>query len=152
MFPAGHPLSYAKVAIARTAPELLASWELASAVNPVAIAQEIIEGPDTSKRVYLACYDADGRRIANAMFRELRCNPLGFGPATVTEPVVDAETNAICDGFLRSVRYSGVCEIEMKRDSRDGHVKLIEVNPRLTGGGTPRPTPASTCAGFIIST
>jgi D-aspartate ligase len=138
-FPAAHPLSYEKVAIARTPAELLHSWELASKVNPVAIAQEIIEGPDTSKRVYLACYDADGRRIANAMFRELRCNPMGFGPATVTEPVVDSETDEICDGFLRGVGYSGVCEIEMKRDSRDGRVKLIEVNPRLTGGGDAAP-------------
>jgi len=31
--------------------------------------------------------------------------------------------------------YSGLCEIEVKRDTRDGRVKLIEANPRLTGGG-----------------
>ena len=30
---------------------------------------------------------------------------------------------------------SGVCEIEMKRDSCDGRVKMIEANPRLTGNG-----------------
>jgi predicted ATP-grasp superfamily ATP-dependent carboligase len=73
------------------------------------------------------------------MFRELRCNPLGFGPATVTEPIVDPETDAICNEFLLKVGYSGVCEIEMKQDSRDGRMKLIEVNPRLTGGGDAAP-------------
>jgi predicted ATP-grasp superfamily ATP-dependent carboligase len=103
------------------------------------IAQEIIQGPDTAKRVYLACYDSGSRRIANAMFRELRCNPLGFGPATVSEPVVDPETDEICDAFLRSVRYSGICEIEMKRDTRDGRAKMIEANPRLSGGGDAAP-------------
>jgi D-aspartate ligase len=138
-FPSSHPLYYAKVAIAQTPPELLDNWRLASAISPNTIAQEIIQGPDTAKRVYVACYNAGSKRIANAMFRELRCNPLGFGPATVTEPVVDPETDEVCDTFLRSVGYSGICEIEMKRDTRDGRVKLIEVNPRLTGGGDAAP-------------
>ena len=138
-FPDGHPLSHAKVAIATTADELIDSWTLAAAVNPNAIAQEIIQGPDSDKRVYLGCYDRSGRRIANAMFRELRCNPLMFGPASVTEPVIDAETDEICDTFLKRIGYTGICEIEMKRDASDGKVKLIEVNPRLTGGGDAAP-------------
>jgi D-aspartate ligase len=138
-FPSGHPLSYTKVAIAQTPAQLLESWRLASAINPESIAQEIIQGSDTDKRVYLACYDGKSRRIANAMFRELRCNPMRFGPATVTEPMVDPETDEVCDSFLRRVGYSGICEIEMKRDGRDGRVKLIEVNPRLTGGGDAAP-------------
>jgi D-aspartate ligase len=138
-FPASHPLSYAKIAIAQTPTELVNSWKLAAAVNPNTIAQEIILGEDTDKRVYLACYDSSSRRIANAMFRELRCNPLQFGPASVTEPVVDAETDEICDRFLRRLGYSGICEIEMKRDARDGRMKLIEANPRLTGGGDAAP-------------
>jgi predicted ATP-grasp superfamily ATP-dependent carboligase len=128
-FPSSHPLSHAKVSIAETPAKLLERWRLASAINPKAIAQEIIQGPDTDKRVYLACYDQGSRRIANAMFRELRCNPMGFGPASVTEPVIDSETDEVCDGFLRSLAYSGICEIEMKRDRRDGQVKMIEANP-----------------------
>jgi predicted ATP-grasp superfamily ATP-dependent carboligase len=138
-FPPGHPLAYEKVAIAQTPSQLVESWRQASTVNPNAIAQEIIQGPDTDKRVYLACYDSRSKRIANAMFRELRCNPLQFGPASVTEPVLDPETDEVCDAFLRSVGYSGICEIEMKRDTRDGRVKMIEVNPRLTGGGDAAP-------------
>ena len=138
-FPSGHPLSYVKVAIAQTPAELLDSWQLAAAVNPSVILQEIIEGPDTAKRVYLSCYDGSSRRIAHAMFRELRCDPVGFGPASVSEPVVDSETDEVCDRFLRSLGFSGICEIEMKRDTRDGRVKLIEANPRLSGGGDAAP-------------
>jgi predicted ATP-grasp superfamily ATP-dependent carboligase len=138
-FPDGHPLSHQKVSIAQTPQSLLAAWRLAAAVNTTAIVQEIIEGPDTAKRVYVACYDRGGRRIGNAMFRELRCSPVGFGTATVSEPVVDPETDEVCDGWLRKLGYSGVCEIEMKWDSRDGRVKLIEANPRLTGGGDAAP-------------
>jgi D-aspartate ligase len=138
-FPSKHPLSYAKIAIAETRTQLLDNWRLASAINPNAIAQEIIQGPDSDKRVYLACYDTGSRRIANAMFRELRCNPMQFGPASVTEPVLDPETDEVCDRFLRSMQYTGLCEIEMKRDGRDGRVKMIEANPRLTGGGDAAP-------------
>jgi predicted ATP-grasp superfamily ATP-dependent carboligase len=137
--PKSHPLSNEKVAIAQTPEFLLAAWRLAATINPKVIVQEIIEGPDTAKRVYVACYDRGGRRIANAMFRELRCAPVCFGPATVSEPVVDPETDEVCDRWLRNLGYSGVCEIEMKRDSRDGQVKLIEANPRLTGGGDAAP-------------
>lgn len=138
-FPNGHSLLNQKVAVATSEAQLLDHYRLASAANPNVILQEIIEGPDTAKRVYLSCYDRDGRRIANAMFKELRCDPLGFGPATVSEPVVDDETDQVCDSFLRSIGYIGICEIEMKRDTRDGRVKLIEANPRLSGGGDAAP-------------
>ena len=137
--PPTHPLFGKKIAIARSAPELIALYEQAAAIDPTVILQEIIEGPDSAKRVYLSCYDAAGRRIAHAMLRELRCNPLGFGPASVTEPVEDRAVDDLCDRFLRSIGYSGSCEIEMKQDTRDGRFKLIEANPRLSGSGDAAP-------------
>jgi D-aspartate ligase len=138
-FPSGHPLSYQKVAIARDDEQLIAHYRLAKSINPQVVLQEIIEGPDTDKRVYLSCYDGRGERIGHAMFRELRCDPVGFGPASISEPVVDPETDGVCDRFLRSIGYVGICEIEMKWDARDGRVKLIEANPRLSGGGDAAP-------------
>jgi D-aspartate ligase len=81
----------------------------------------------------------NGRRIGNALMRSLRCEPVQFGPASVTEPVVDEETDRVCDSFLRSIGYRGICEIEMKWDDRDGRVKIIEANPRLSGGGDAAP-------------
>jgi D-aspartate ligase len=134
-----HPLYRRKIAIAESRDHLLEIYSSAATINALVILQEIIEGPDSGKRVYLGCYDAGGRRIASAMFRELRCEPLGFGPATITEPVDDAHTDAICDRFLRGIGYVGVCEIEMKQDTRDGRFKLIEANPRLSGGGDAAP-------------
>lgn len=137
--PAGHPLLNAKIAIASTPAMLVEHYSSVRAVTPDVTLQEIIQGPDTAKRVYLSCYDRSGARIAHAMFRELRCAPVGFGPATVSEPIIDPQTDAICDRFLRSIGYAGICEIEMKWDSRDGKVKLIEANPRLSGGGDAAP-------------
>lgn len=138
-FPADHPLNNMKVSVADNESQLCATYELAAAVTPEVILQEVIQGDDLAKSVYLSCYDGHGRRIANAMFRELRCDPMGFGPASVTEPVFDREVDEVCDNFLRNMGYSGICEIEVKRDARDGRVKLIEANPRLTGGGDAAP-------------
>ncbi len=138
-FPSGHPLAYQKVAVAKDSNELIERYRQAATVNAHVMLQEIIQGPDTNKRVYLACYDGTGRRIGHAMFRELRCDPMGFGPATISHPVSDPETDRVCDEFLRRIGYTGICEIEMKWDDRDGQVKLIEANPRLSGGGDAAP-------------
>lgn len=138
-FPEKHPLLHQKIGIANNPQQLLSLYNLAAEVNSSVVLQEIIIGPDTNKRVYLSCYDREGERIANAMFQELRCDPIGFGPATVSQPIVDLVTDRICDEFLRSIGYRGICEIEMKWDDRDGEVKLIEANPRLSGGGDAAP-------------
>jgi predicted ATP-grasp superfamily ATP-dependent carboligase len=134
-----HPLFGRKIAIARSPAELIAIYEQAAAIAAKVILQEIIEGPDSGKRVYLSCYDASGQRIANAMLRELRCDPLGFGPASVTEPIDDREVDEVCDRWLRRLGYVGLCEIEIKQDTRDGQFKLIEANPRLSGSGDAAP-------------
>lgn len=138
-FPSGHPLSHQKIAIVDDFSSLLEMYCLAKVANPEVIVQDIILGPDTSKRVYLAVYDKNSKRIAHAMFRELRCVPFGFGPASVSEPFQDPEADEVCDSFLKSIAYQGICEIEVKRDDRDGKVRLIEANPRLSGGGDAAP-------------
>jgi len=134
-----HPLYARKIAIATSPDELMAIYQQAAAIDGDVILQEIIEGPDSGKRVYLSCYDASSRRIANAMLRELRCEPLGFGPASVTEPIEDRGVDEVCDRWLRSLGYVGLCEIEIKQDTRDGQFKLIEANVRLTGSGDAAP-------------
>jgi predicted ATP-grasp superfamily ATP-dependent carboligase len=50
----------------------------------------------------------------------------------MVEPVVDEEIATLCDNFLRGIGYVGICEIEVKRDTRDGVVRLIEANPRYS--------------------
>ena len=135
----GNPYLNEKVAVVNSRSDLLAAYRTVSDTTPSVIAQEVILGPDTSKRVYLGYYDRRGRRIANAMFRELRCVPFQFGPASVSEPIVDDEADSVCDSFLHRIGYKGIVEIEVKRDEKDGIVKLIEVNPRLSGGGDAAP-------------
>jgi D-aspartate ligase len=131
-FPDGHPLLNQKIALAYSRTELEEKYRLAESVTSAVVIQEIIEGPDTAKMVYLSCYGRGGKRLGSCMVRELRTTPIHFGSASVVEPISDPETDAICDGFFQSIQYEGLCELELKRDSRDGRVKLIEANPRYS--------------------
>ena len=129
----GHPLRWRKAVSAGSPEELLALYRMAAEISPRVVLQEMIEGPDTAKVVYMACYGQGGERIGSCLLRILRTSPIGFGSASVVEPVSDPETDSVCDAFLRSLGYVGLCEIELKRDSRDGRLQMIEANPRYTG-------------------
>jgi len=131
-FPKGHPLLNQKIALAGSRDELEAQYRLAESVTTAVVVQEIIEGPDDAKLVYLSCYGRGAKRLGSCMVRELRTAPIYFGSASVVEPIGDPETDALCDGFFRMIGYEGLCELELKRDSRDGRVKLIEANPRYS--------------------
>jgi predicted ATP-grasp superfamily ATP-dependent carboligase len=132
--PAGHPCFGIKLVRATSCEDLLAKYSGVSAFTPDVVVQEEIAGPDTAKLCYLSCYSGSGDRLGYAIVRELRtANPIHFGSASMVEPMEDPETESLCDRFLRQLGYRGLCEIELKRDSRDGTIKMIEANPRYTG-------------------
>ena len=130
--PQGHPLRNQKLALADSLTALLQQYETVVAYTPRLVVQEVIEGPDTAKLCYISCYSRTGERLGSCVVRQLRTDPIYFGSASVVEPVNDPEADAISDRFLRSIGYSGICELELKRDTRDGQVKLIEANPRYS--------------------
>jgi len=127
-----HPFYCEKLSIAESPAELMRQYKLAAQIHPEVVAQEIIQGPDTAKLVYLSCYAGDGRRLGSCLLRQVRTMPIHFGSASVVEPINDPEADRLSDAFLRSVGYAGICELELKRDTRDGQVKLIEANPRYS--------------------
>jgi D-aspartate ligase len=131
-FPPNHPLFCQKTVNCDTMEQLEANHALASQVSPEVVVQEIIIGPDTAKLCYMSCYASDGKRIGSCMVRQIRTTPIYFGSASLVEPTLEPEVDAMCDAFLRSIGYVGLCEIELKRDSRDGVVKMIEANPRYS--------------------
>jgi D-aspartate ligase len=133
--PEGNPLRGEKVIQSRTAAELLSHYELSEPYRPNVVAQEIIEGPDTAKRVYFGVYASDGSLLSSGAVKEFRTHPMFFGMPSVVRPVVEEEISSLCERFFRAMGYVGIGEVELKRDTRDGKVKLIELNPRFTGTG-----------------
>jgi len=130
--PEDNPLRGLKLFTADTREELFAQYAYTEALRPEVVAQEIIAGGDDAKYCYLSVYGSGGRRIGHTVVHELRAHPVLFGSGSIVEPVRDPEIAALCDNFLRGIGYVGICEIEVKRDTRDGIVRLIEANPRYS--------------------
>ncbi len=133
--PEPNPLRGLKLFTAETPESLLEQYASAEPFRPEAVVQEIVAGGDDAKFCYLSVYGRGSRRLGHCVVRELRAHPIGFGSASIVEPVVDDEISSLCDRFLTGIGYVGICEIEVKRDTRDGAVRLIEANPRFSGTG-----------------
>ncbi len=96
------------------------------------IVTEIVPGDDSRYCSYYSYIDDDGTPLFHFTKRKPRQNPPGFGLGTyhVTEWVPDAAELGL--RFFTGVGLRGVGNVEFKRDSRDGQLKIIECNPRFT--------------------
>lgn len=133
--PEGNPLRGNKIKMADTPEELMGYYALAEPHRPEAIAQEIIQGTGEEKRYYMSTYASDGSLVGNCALRAVRGHPPFTGMPAMVKPIIDEDLTTLCDGFLRSLNYVGICEFEMKKDVRDGIARLIEINPRFSGTG-----------------
>ena len=133
--PEDNPLRGRKLITSDDAEAMLAQYALTEPFRPEVMAQEIIAGGDDTKYCYLSVYGRGSRRLGHCVVREFRAHPISFGSGSLVEPIDDPEIDAMCDRFLRAINYVGICEIEVKRDARDGRVGLIEANPRFSGTG-----------------
>ena len=130
--PKGNKLRGQKLVTVDNAQELLDNYALTERYRPEVMAQEIIAGGDDAKFCYLSVYGSGSRRLGHCVVHELRAYPMLFGSGSIVEPILEEEVASICDAFLRGIGYVGICEIEVKRDTRDGVVRMIEANPRFS--------------------
>lgn len=93
---------------------------------------EVVPGPDDAYCSYYGYVDAAGRELLHYTKRKLRQHPVRFGSGTyhLSENVPDAAT--LGRQFFASAGLRGLGNVEFKRDERDGRLRLIECNPRLT--------------------
>ena len=114
---------------------LLARYDEAAALlDPSLImVQELIPGSGEQQLSYAAlCRNGDP--IASVVARRTRQWPMDFGRAsTFVETIDDAEVEASATRMLSSLRFTGIVEVEFKRDPRDGELKLLDINPRAWG-------------------
>ncbi len=95
--------------------------------------QELIPGGGDSQFSYTALCQ-DGRAIASLTARRTRQIPMDFGRAsTFVETVDDPAASTTAIRLIEALRYTGIAEVEFKRDRRDGKLKLLDINPRVWG-------------------
>lgn len=98
--------------------------------NVPIIIQEIIPGPDTNHFKYNAYIGLDGRTKAEFTLKKIRQNPIRFGVGAVVESIHDNDLLAEGRKLFKGINFTGIGSAEFKRDTQDGKLKLIEINPR----------------------
>jgi D-aspartate ligase len=111
--------------------------EACELVDPeLLMVQELVFGGGEAQFSYAALC-RDGVPLASLTARRTRQYPADFGRASTFVETVDCpEVVEPSLRLLRELRYSGLIEIEYKRDPRDGVLKLLDMNPRLWGWHT----------------
>jgi D-aspartate ligase len=123
-----------KVFVVNSRDELIAAYRHASDLGVPVMIQEIIPGDDSEIYGYWAFWDEEGNERAWLTMRKLRQNPPRFGDGSFQQTIAAPEVAALSRKLLKAFDYRGLVGVEFKRDSRDGSLKLIEINPRTEGG------------------
>lgn len=100
------------------------------------VLQEMVGGGGEAQFSYAALCQ-DGLPVASLTARRTRQYPADFGRASTYVETVDCpEVVAPSLRLLGALRYTGLIEVEYKRDPADGILKLLDMNPRLWGWHT----------------
>jgi D-aspartate ligase len=94
------------------------------------VLQELIPGGGSAQFSYAAVWHG-GAPVASLVARRTRQYPMDFGyTSTFVETIEQKDVEEAACRFLSSINYSGLVEVEFKRDQRDGRYKLLDVNAR----------------------
>lgn len=94
------------------------------------VVQELIPGGGEGQFSYAALWHR-GKPVGEFTARRTRQYPVDFGyTSTFVEVVDEPQAVEAAHSLLRSIDYSGLVEVEFKRDHRDNSLRLLDVNPR----------------------
>lgn len=97
------------------------------------LVQELIPGDGRQQYSYCALCE-DGEPVATMVARRLRQHPPEFGRAsTYVETTEAPPVEELSRLLLGRIRFSGLAELEFKRDPRSGAFKLLDFNARTWG-------------------
>lgn len=75
----------------------------------------------------------DGVLKGACVFSKVRWYPLNGGSSTLNETVERPDIIEDCLKLLKGINWKGYADIDLIEDSRDGKIKIMEINPRITG-------------------
>jgi D-aspartate ligase len=117
---------------------LLARYDEACAlVEPdLIMVQEIVPGRGEAQFSFAALCK-DGRPLASLVARRTRQFPMDFGRfSTYVETVEEPQVIEPAVRLLTATNFTGLVEVEFKRDSRNGKYQILDINPRVWGWHT----------------
>ena len=108
--------------------------EACSLVDPrILMIQELVAGNGDSQLSYAALC-SNGEVVASLAACRLRQYPMDFGRASsYVETIDDPNLEDDATRLLAALRFSGMVEVEFKRDPATGANLLLDINPRAWG-------------------
>jgi predicted ATP-grasp superfamily ATP-dependent carboligase len=92
------------------------------------IIQEFVPGDDWISHGY---YNSERNISLTFTGKKLRAYPAGAGSTASGISVGNASLRCETERFLRPLCYSGIFDIDWRKDSRDGVYKIVDCNPRI---------------------
>lgn len=110
--------------------ELLVEYAAISRADERALLQVMVPGSDDCI-VTAGCYlDVQSNWVTGFNVQKVLQVPEGFGTGCIVQSADCPEACALTRRLLQTMRFTGIAEVEFKRDALDGKLKLIEINPR----------------------
>ena len=120
------------VLIAGSQQELVEGYRrMESPGRPNVMLQEYIPGGSDTIWIFNGYFDESSRSLVGFTGRKLRQRGPHTGPATLGECVTNEAVAEATHRLAEAVGYQGIIDIGFRYDRRDGHYKLLDVNPRL---------------------
>jgi len=115
--------------IAQSPEELLAFCGRADCFRrPNMIFQEYIHGEDW---IFHGYFNPETDCFVGFTGKKLRSYPPLAGPTTLGVSVLNEPLSRQAEAMLRVIGYSGIVDLDYRRDERDGRYKLLDFNPRV---------------------
>lgn len=95
--------------------------------------QEIVAGDENEQFSCSLYMNKSFQSIAIFTARKIRNYPSGFGVGTLVQSVHSGEYLSTAINFLKRIRYTGIAEVEFKKDRKSGNYVMIEINTRSWG-------------------
>jgi len=94
------------------------------------LVQEIIKGPDTNHYKFCSYFSKKGEMLLGFTLQKIRQNPIHYGVGSVVKSIHYDTLFKTGEKLFKEINYKGVGSAEFKLDSKDGKLKLIEINAR----------------------
>ena len=112
--------------------ELVSEFDRTAELGVSMLVTEIVPGGDDQLCSYYSYLDERGEPLYHFTKKKVRQYPPEFGLGCYQMTTWDPEVAELGLHFFQGARMRGIANVEFKRDSRDGILKLIESNVRLT--------------------
>jgi D-aspartate ligase len=96
--------------------------------TPRLMIQEYVPGDDWICHGY---YNAQKNISLTFTGRKLRAYPAGVGATALGLSIKNEALRSACENLLNALGYSGIIDMDWRRDQRDGRYKIVDCNPRV---------------------